>query len=491
MSSKLPAVRLAFKVALALVLAITSVQVFYGFLRVRREAETFEQDSAKDQIVLGRALALTAAGVFKSRGPDDAAALVENADADYTHVAIHWLATRDIPTHRQGAAVTSSIKAPGAITWVTPDSEKEEGRVVTVMPVVVDGATVGAVRLSESLAEKSAYVRMSIERTVWSTAVTLGASFAGILMIGLFLVGRPIRVLVEAARRAGEGDLTHPIRITQNDEIGQLASELNGMFDKLREGRERLDAESAARIATLEQLRHADRLMTVGKLASGIAHELGTPLNVVLGRSKMIASDPEVGQSAARNAQIIGQQVERMTIIIRQLLDFARQRGPDMTSADVGVIVDQTIELLRPMAKKCNVSLRVTKGDEVSHARVDSGQLQQAFTNVIVNGMQAMPSGGELHVELDVAPRRNPKVAGDTLRDTLCVAVHDEGTGIAEEHLSCLFDPFFTTKDVGQGTGLGLSVTHGIVEEHRGWITVDSEVGKGTTFSICIPVETK
>jgi len=490
-SSKLCAVRLALKVALALVLAITSVQVLYGFMRVRREAEAFELDSAQDQVFLGRALALTAAGVFKSRGPQDAAALVENADADYTHVAIHWLAVADIPNEREGAAVTSSIKAPGAFTWVTPDSDNEESRVVTVMPVIVDGATVGAIRLSESLADKSAYVRMSIERTAWSAAATLGASFAGILMIGLFLVGRPIRVLVEAARRAGEGDLTHPIRIKQNDEIGQLASELNRMFDKLRESRERLDAESAARIATLEQLRHADRLMTVGKLASGIAHELGTPLNVVLGRSKMIASDPEVGQSTTRNANIIAQQVERMTTIIRQLLDFARQRGPDMTEVNLVALVEQTLELLRPMAKKHQVSLHMSKHKDVIQARVDPGQIQQAFTNVIVNGMQSMPSGGTLRVELDVAPTRNPKAVEGAMGDTLRVSVCDEGTGISEEHLSCLFDPFFTTKEVGQGTGLGLSVTHGIVKEHGGWIDVDSEVGKGTCFSICIPLESK
>jgi signal transduction histidine kinase len=481
-------VKLAFKVALALVLAIASVQISFGYLRVRREVDTFLQDAAKDHFVLGGAMARTAARVVDSHGLSEAATLINHTDDDYQSVEIRW-APADALTQPRDDLVLLLRKDSGAISWKSPAFDEASSRVFTLVPVVSRGEVVGAVQLTESLSEKSAYVRASIERTALNTGLTLSASWAATLLVGLLLVGRPVRALVDAAQRAGEGDLSQRIRITQRDEIGLLASELNSMFDKLQEGHDRLASESSARIATLEQLRHADRLTTVGKLAAGVAHELGTPLNVVKGRAQMISADPSDVQSTISNARIIAQQADRMTIIIRQLLDFARQRGPTKTQADVGLIVQQTLDLLRPMAKKLDVTLEHEHPSRPLQAFVDLGQIQQALINVIVNGIQAMPDGGKLCVATGVESRRTPHDLDAVPVDVVYVAVRDEGAGIAEDLIPRVFDPFFTTKDVGQGTGLGLSVSHGILREHGGWIDVRSELGKGSTFCLCIPKE--
>ncbi len=474
--------KLALKVTLAFVLSILTVQFTFGVLRIRREANVFLQDSARDQQVIGRALALTAAKVWQTQGAPEASALVEHANTEYGRIHIHWRPPSAIPASLPGEPVPLPVAPSGIITWM--DSTGDNREVFTVVPVVVGEATVGAITLTETLAEEGAYVRDSAARLAWSTAAMLALSGTATLLIGLFLVGRPVRALVQAARKAGEGDLSSRIDTGQHDEIGELATEFNRMFDKLEEARTHLQQESTARIAALEQLRHADRLMTVGQLASGIAHELGTPLNVVSGRAKMIASDPTAAETTTKNARIVAEQAERMAAIIRQLLDFARQRGPSRASIHLPSLVEDTVDLLRPMAKKRNVTVHRGADPEDITALVDAGQIQQALTNVVVNGIQSMNAGGNLHVDVFTERRRSPE---SDQHAVVCLRVRDEGIGIPPDSLPHVFDPFFTTKEVGHGTGLGLSVAYGILREHGGWIDVESEVDKGSTFWLCIP----
>jgi two-component system NtrC family sensor kinase len=246
--------------------------------------------------------------------------------------------------------------------------------------------------------------------------------------------------------------------------LSELAEELNTMCDRLVAARERIATESAARLTALDQLRHADRLATIGQLASGVAHELGTPLNVVAGYAKMIASDEAPDENRA-SARVIAEQAVRMTAIIRQLLDFARRNKPRLSLGDLAAVTKHTIEMLSHLAQQRRVELRLSSPRPSARVRMDEAQIQQAITNLILNAIQAMPGGGQ-HVRL---------------------AIHDQGPGIAPEHLSHIFEPFFTTKDVGEGTGLGLSVCYGIVQEHGGFIEVESAVGAGTRFSVFLP----
>jgi two-component system, NtrC family, sensor kinase len=223
-------------------------------------------------------------------------------------------------------------------------------------------------------------------------------------------------------------------------------------------------------------------------LASGIAHELGTPLNVVFGRAKMVATGEAVGPEAQESGRVIVDQVERMTKIIRQVLDFARRRTPDRGRHVLATIVDQMLNLLRPMAGKRNVQIAVEAENPAVHADVDPGQLQQALTNLVVNGLQAMPGGGELRIQLGRERAVPTAGVGGAIADYAVIAVADQGVGIAPEVVPRVFEPFFTTKDVGEGTGLGLSVAYGIARDHGGWIAVESVVGKGSRFALYLPV---
>ena len=197
-------------------------------------------------------------------------------------------------------------------------------------------------------------------RSSQRTALLIGgmALLSGLLAaaLGVRFVGQPLRRLMEKTRRIAAGDLQGPIHLGTRDELAELGESLNAMCEQLAESQGKIREETAARIAAMEQLRHADRLKTVGRLASGIAHELGTPLNVVSGRAGLIASGKLTADEVAQSAAAIKAEAEKMTKIIRQLLDFARASTPHKTAVDLRQVVAQTVDLLRPLGREAATS---------------------------------------------------------------------------------------------------------------------------------------
>ncbi|MEI8255800.1 MAG: HAMP domain-containing sensor histidine kinase, partial [Deltaproteobacteria bacterium] len=286
------------------------------------------------------------------------------------------------------------------------------------------------------------------------------------------------------------GDLSGPLVLDQHDEIAEFAVEMNAMCDRLAGAQHKLEAETTARIDAIEQLRHADRLRTVGQLASGIAHELGTPLNVVLGRARMIAAGDATPDERVDNARIIADQAQRMTTLIRQLLDFARPRGPQFQTLDLRDIARATADMLAPLADKRRVKILFAPPPGPVEADVDPTQTQQALTNLVMNAVQAMGDrGGTVSIEVGAQTTQPPADLGGDERSFRFVRVRDDGEGIDRVNLARIFEPFFTTKAVGDGTGLGLSVAYGIVRDHGGWIDVESEPAHGSTFTLYVPAQ--
>lgn len=248
----------------------------------------------------------------------------------------------------------------------------------------------------------------------------------------------------------------------------------------LRRDRDRLDQllaeRTSAHVATVDQLRHRDRLALIGQIASGLAHELGTPLNVIAGRTRLMTKQSLSAEQLAAHVSSVLEQTQRMTSIIRQLLDFARRRGPDRGQVDLHDLCRRVLELLQPLAAKRNVRLTLLPASGECMAAVDHNQIQQAVTNLVMNAIAAMPKGGEVTFS----------VRGES-GDLLALAVQDTGTGIAPKHLERIFEPFFTTQGAGEGTGLGLSITEGIVRDHGGKIEVTSELGCGSCFTLYLP----
>jgi signal transduction histidine kinase len=244
-----------------------------------------------------------------------------------------------------------------------------------------------------------------------------------------------------------------------------------------------VEAEERQRRLAVEQLRHAERLNVVGKLAAGVAHELGTPLGMVLGCAELVALDLGASTRTHTLAKKIVDQVNAMTFIIRQLLDFGRKRSVAGTSTDLDGLAVDGLALLEPLARRHGVRLVVDRAEEPVVVRANDVEMGQVLNNIVVNAIQATPAGGEVRVRCEVRSARP-----DSAHKLAAMIVTDTGTGIPVEALPHIFDPFFTTKDVGGGAGLGLSVTYGIVQDVGGRIEVFSRVGEGATFTVLLPL---
>jgi signal transduction histidine kinase len=237
-----------------------------------------------------------------------------------------------------------------------------------------------------------------------------------------------------------------------------------------------VDREQAERRLAVEQLRHAERLNVIGTMAAGVAHELGTPLGVIAGSAELLDTG-ELDRARVHDlSSRILRQTQRMNAIIQHLLDFGRRGGGRRGPAELGVIVRAAVELTAALARRRSVEVEVELGPAPMSALVNASEIEQVISNLVVNAIQASREGGRVRVRAhrdDAAAR---------------IVIEDRGHGIAPEHLPRIFDPFFTTKGVGEGTGLGLSVTYGIVRDHGGAIDVTSEPGQGTCFTVRLPL---
>jgi signal transduction histidine kinase len=472
------------KLTLALILGMLVVLGGNGYFRVRREVALFQSDRVRDHKLVGLALGAAAAAMWRADGEAAARAMLAQANVREDKIAIRLVDAVDAPDVR---AELDRLGPGESATHLVKD---ERGRPLrrTWVPVAVDSARSGVIELSEALDGERSYVQTTLLDTALTTALLALMCAALSAGLGAWLVGRPMAALADKARRVGRGDFSGPLVLGRRDEMGELGAEMNAMCDRLVEARAAVASQAAARIAVLEQLRHADRLMTVGKLASGIAHELGTPLNVIEVRAGMIADGEASGDEARAYARVVVEACEQMTRIVRQLLDFARPRGPDRAEEDVRGIAERTIKLLAALSGKSGVTLALRDGPPAV-AEVDAGQVQQVLTNLVANAIQAMTGPGEVEVSVSREHAAPPAGAGGASGEHVVVRVRDAGRGIPPEDLPHVFEPFFTTKDVGQGTGLGLSVAWGIVREHGGFMEAESTPGEGSVFSVYLPAK--
>ncbi len=346
-------------------------------------------------------------------------------------------------------------------------------------------------------------------------AVFIVTGLALLLAVGLGLliarsISGPVTKLRDVAIEIGKGDLSKRAEVKSKDEIGQLATSFNQMTDEIQKRNEELqtmneelrstneeletsneelqstteelEASNEELRTTQEELIQKEKLAAVGQLASGVGHELRNPLGVIKNavyyiKTKVGAEDPKL----AKHLNIMEKEIANSNKIIGDLLGFSRTRLPAIVPSDMNKVVEDTLEVVEIPE---NIKLVKELGADLPHAMADPDQIQQVFVNLSLNAIQAMPKGGSLTIAT--------RVKGKGLRikeeavDCIEIEFSDTGCGIPEENIEKLYDPFFTTK--ARGIGLGLAVTQGIIERHNGSIEVKSEVGKGTTFTVTLPV---
>jgi signal transduction histidine kinase len=480
------------KFVLALVLATSAVLVVDGYVTVRQAVVFFEDDMRRQAELTGRGLADLVEDAWRLGNQERAIKVVEEAHAERPTMGIRWVWLDASSGNSHAPVAPAELLRPvsrGSEVFFKGLDAKGDKRLYAYVPVAVDPARLAALEISQSLAPLNEYVRSTILRTALLAALILALSTCLFLFLGVKMVAQPLQALIEQTRRIGEGDLSPAPAVHGRDELAKLARALNAMCVQLAQALERARTETDARMAATEQLRHADRLHTVGRLASGVAHEIGTPLNVISIRAGQIARGDLPSQEASECANIIVAQVKRITTIVRGLLDFSRRRRLSRTPSSLRAIVRQSLDLLEPLAKKSRISLSVAGEEMPDVAHVDADLVQQLLMNLLMNALQATPEGGCVEVAVLRERVRPPVDVGGSEGEHLCVQVRDNGAGIPAENIPHVFEPFFTTKDVGEGTGLGLSVAYGIVRDHGGWIDVTSRIGEGTCFSVHLPLE--
>jgi two-component system NtrC family sensor kinase len=328
-----------------------------------------------------------------------------------------------------------------------------------------------------SLNEVDRGLKASQMRLLTFAVIAIAAVSLMIYLLVKRIVLKPVSQIVAATQHVANGNLNYTITLDMKDEIGDLARSFNDMTRKLAE--------------TQRQLYQSDKLASVGRLAAGVAHEINNPLTGVLTYSSLLLKHANDYPQLKEDLEVIVRETKRCRDIVKGLLDFARQSQPEKRQADINEIINRAVRILHNQLSLHHIKLEQQLHPHLPHINADINQIQQVLVNLLLNAGDAIVEKGGGTIALTTAPVDSEVSMASGLSPTkkyIQIKVSDTGCGIPAEHLSKIFEPFFSTKGP-KSTGLGLAVVWGIIEKHGGRITLESEVGKGTTFSIILPVD--
>lgn len=350
------------------------------------------------------------------------------------------------------------------------------------------------------------------ERLAQSTRRAILLSIAAVLLITIVTVliisrsiRQPIKRMVEATRRVMQGSSENDVEVPRGaaPEIRILATAVDEMVHSLNSSQSELEewaaqlensvSEKAQQLKEAQfQVVHAEKLASVGQVAAGIAHELNSPLMAINTFAHLVRQRVPDDEQAQDDLRMIEKESNRCAVIVRQLLDYSRkhEEGAETELCTIEAAINGALKLLKVEIRNDHVELDIGIPDDLPPVEANPIQLMQIFVNLMINAIHAMPEGGSLMVEADVVARDavDADLPPHPSRELVRVVVEDTGTGIQPDQIGKVFDPFFTTKPVGQGSGLGLSVSLGLVRSYRGTITVESDGETGTTFTVLLPV---
>jgi len=373
-------------------------------------------------------------------------------------------------------------------------------RILAGAPIESDGKPIGFVVLRAEMAYGQTLLDR-LSRLTWLALVAaVGGITAALHLLFRRLIYRPIDAILQTMRRAESGDLHARVPVIAHDEMGALSLGLNALLARIQEMTDALEAEhqhleELVREATAElsernrqlqdanlqlfaiqqQLLHMERLAAAGHLAAQVAHEIGTPLNLISGHIQLLRARTQDEEGIRRLSIILGQ-IERIERIVRRLLEATRRPRPEHLPLRLEPVVQQVAEIVAPTLQERKIEVHVDLAADVPEILGSPEQLQQVLLNLIVNSMEAMPEGGRLTLRAFAEGEH-----------TVCLECEDTGIGMSPDLLERIFEPFFTTKPDGRGTGLGLFIVRQIVREHGGEITVRSEPGRGTLVRLTFP----
>lgn len=469
---------------LTLGFSATTLVLFGGYALWHVQAETRELYEAleKETRLLTRSLQVSLENALRDDQQGDVDELVQRLELlDRSLDVFVYDAAGELLSSSGVAAPppwrVPSRQAPEKDLRLRYEPADEPQQLVLGAPLVDGERLLGWLTLHRPLDEVHADLQATARRAALSLLVVVASLAVIALLLGNLHLARPLAALERAMRDIRGGVLSVTLDNHRHDEIGRLAQEFNRMAARLREVQSLLATEAETR-RTLEQaLQQADKLATIGQLAAGLAHEIGSPLLVLSGRARALLERSDQPEEVRRNAELLVAQTTRITRIVEQLLQVGRRRAVSPGPCDVADAARTVASLLEVEARRHGVHIDLEVNPQAPPARATADHLQQIALNLMKNALQATPRGGRIAVLVEPA--------GPRVRLEVC----DSGPGIPEEEAARLFSPFFTTRSATGGTGMGLAVVRGLVEEHRGTVHVQSEPGRGSRFVVELPAE--
>ncbi len=471
--------RIATRLTLTLAGVALAGGVVYGAYSVPAERDELRRAVAHEVGLLGRTLqaALEASGgaerateallaTLDDLSPPVAAVIIDAAGRERARVG---------PSPPDAAARADAARA-GADVGV----DFTQHHAVTAL-ALADG---GALVVARPTRDVDAALRAALGQTglVALGLVVLAAAVG--FALGRVYVVRPLERLGAAMEAVRSGDLDATVGLARRDEMGAAVDAFNAMTAELRQTRARLLAEGEARRALERGLQHADMLVTVGELAAALAHDLGSPLQVLAGRARLLDRAAEDPERVRRHARILVEQTDHVARIVEELVSVARRRPPRRVRTDLPGVVATVVELLGFEARRQGVELVVDAPPGLPAVWVDPDQMQQVVLNLMRNALAFCPRGGRVVASLEAVALGPPQAEPNT--PAVRLTVRDDGPGVPPEARARVFEPFFTTRVDDGGTGLGLAAVRGVTVAHGGKVAVED--GPGGAFSVTVPV---
>ena len=474
--------RIATKITVAVTSWTALILAMDGLVKHRESRELLQADLFDESVLAADLLRFTVDQAALDGGPLEAQRVLSRVTVGPDDVHFQLVDLR-AGTHFPPAPPLSVLAPRASEAGTSPFFVQHADpalRLYTYVAVPVLGPT-WRVEVSASLRDQGVLDRRFFRDTVVLIGLIMlvSASLAG--WIGWSQIGQRVTALRELAEETGRGAAPRHVPVWGDDELASLSVDLNRMVDQLAEMRRRTEDEAALRSRLREQLRHADRLGAIGMMMSRVAHEIGTPLNVISARVRKIARGQADADQAREHARIAAEQTERISLVIRRMLDYSRHEG-NRGEVRAAQLAEAAVGMVETLARSQDLRLQIVDESNGARVAVDPVLIEQSLVNLLINAISVSPAGGTITVGVGAVAGTADAVE----KATVCLSVQDEGPGVPPALQAQIFEPFFTTKPVGEGTGLGLAISSTIVSEHGGQLRL-VETARGARFEIVLP----
>jgi signal transduction histidine kinase len=487
--------RIPTKLVLGLATASAVILGSYGWRELRKEKKDLTDVAKHDMKVLGTALKVAIENALRDQQVADVTEILTSLKLKDSAIdVLVFDPAGQLSPHSFGSPNSAEVVRDGVRevrssgeALVRIQGTRDLSRIVGIFPLRDDdGTNLGSIAIVRPLDA----LRADLRSETISTFLSILSLIAGVAGVGWFLVhlyvGRPLGRLMVAMEDVRAGNLTANVSVQRTDEVGRLTAEFNAMVRELEGARRRLIEATESREALEAGLRRVDKLASLGQLSAGLAHEIGSPLQILNGRARALASRADLPAEIRRIAQVFEEQSDRIAKIVDQLMTVARRKPAQWGEFDLKSTVGPIVELMGHEARRRGVRLEFDCPNPLPKVVADVDQVQQVTLNLLSNALRATPRGGQVRLSLAASSFKTGQSTPE--RPSVSLVVQDTGCGISEELLGHIFEPFFTTWAEAGGAGLGLAVVRSIIDEHGGTIDVSSEKSVGTRLTVHFPL---